>query len=189
MKYSVALILAACAPLLGQQEDIARQNLQSIASDLNLTAADLDGVYIAKRYQTAHNGVTHVIFRQRFHGCEVLNAEWVVNIDRDGGVLNAGGQLFPAPKSASVPELSRAQAAARSAVTAVNPEIAGAFVPQANFRLPRAANGVRFARGPLARDVEGAPVWFAVRGELRPAWNFLYCPFGQSSAVLGHGGR
>ncbi|MEO7651394.1 MAG: M36 family metallopeptidase, partial [Bryobacteraceae bacterium] len=173
MKFRATLLFALCAPLFGQPDTIARQCLQNNAADLNLSQADLDGVYISRQYQTVHNGVTHVIFRQRFQGVEVLNAEWLVNIDRDGNVLNAGGQLFPAPKSASAPAQGRAQAAARAAVKAVDPEVAREFVPQINFRAPRAVNGVRFARGPLARDIEGTPVWYAIDGKLLPAWNFF----------------
>src|SRR6266498_2149025 len=65
-------------------EDIALDHLRRLAPDLSLGAVDLDGVYTAKRYRTGHNGVTHIVLRQRFQDADVLNAEWVVNVDRDG---------------------------------------------------------------------------------------------------------
>src|SRR5262245_21111698 len=45
--------------------DIALDYVRGLAADLQLTAPDLAGVYVAKEYDTAHNGVHHVIFRQQ----------------------------------------------------------------------------------------------------------------------------
>lgn len=195
MRRHAILLLLTCLALWGQEaphhvlgtpgpmlkansnlpEDIARTHLQSLAApELGLSPADLDGVYIAKQYRSSNNGVTHVIFHQRFQGADVLNAEWVVNIDRDGHVLNAGGNLFPAPaKSAAVPARSRAGAAARAAVAAVNPSLQDRFAPFESSQPSRLRNGVRFAAGPLAMDVDGEPGWYSVRGSLRPAWSFF----------------
>ena len=154
-------------------DQIARTHLRSIANDLGLSAADLDAVYVAKQYRTSYNGVTHIVFRQRFQDAEVWNAEWVVNIDRDGRILNAGGNLFPAPaRGTTVPVRSRAAAAARTAVAKVNPALKDQFSPVESTGAPRMRNGIRFARGPLARDVEGAAVWYRSGDRLLPAWNF-----------------
>jgi hypothetical protein len=155
-------------------EEIARQHLRGVAKDLSLTDADLQGVYVAKQYRTDHNGVTHIVFRQRFGGGDVMNAEWVVNLDRDGRVLNAGGNLYPAPKPGRVlPARMRAFTAVRAAVAAVNEQLKDRFAPFESGEPPQKSSTIRFARGPLARDVEGAVVWFPHRGTLRPAWNFL----------------
>src|SRR5947207_6767419 len=61
----------------------------TVAAELSLTPADVAGMYIAKEYQTAHNGVTHLIYRQQFNGLDVYNAEWVVSIASDGSIVNA----------------------------------------------------------------------------------------------------
>ena len=81
-------------PAAGRPEDIARRFLESVASDLSLTPDDIAGVFLAKQYQTDHNGVTHMVFRQQFQGIEVWNAEWVTNLDRNGAVVSAGGTLY-----------------------------------------------------------------------------------------------
>ena len=151
-------------------ENIAREYLASLASDLSLTRKDLESVYVAKQYRTEHNGVTHVVFRQRFQGADVLNTEWVVNIDRDGRILNAGGRLAATPKEGAPPAMDRARAAVRTAVRVVNPEME--FAAFESDRAPRGRNKIRFAGGALPRDVEGAAVWYSVRGKLHPAWNF-----------------
>jgi hypothetical protein len=154
-------------------EDIAMAHLRGLATELSLSPSDLESIYIAKQYRSSNNGVTHVIFRQRFQNAEVWNAEWVVNIDRDGRVLNAGGNLYPAPRQgAFLPVRGRAAAAARAAVAAVNPSLRDRFAPLESNQPARRSHGVRFFAGPLARDVEGAPVWYYSRGKLRPAWNF-----------------
>ena len=105
-------LLGAAGPLTAADsappENIARRHLLSLASELSLGPADLDGVYIARQYRTEHNGVTHIVFRQRFQGADVLNAEWVENLDRDGRVLNVGGRLFTAPEGRSLAPMLRA---------------------------------------------------------------------------------
>src|SRR3982751_4654297 len=85
------------APDAGRSEDIARRFLASTAPELSLSPDDLSGVFLAKEYQTDHNGVTHMVFRQRFQGVEVWNAEWVTNLDRNGAVVSAGGTLYTNP--------------------------------------------------------------------------------------------
>ncbi len=155
-------------------EEIARQHLRSVAADLSLTVSDLDSLYVAKQYRTEHNGVTHIVFRQRFRGVDVLNAEWVANLDRDGRVLNAGGNLYPAPRpEKQLPVRARAFTAVRSAVAAVNPALKDRFAPFESSQPPSQPGGIRFTRGALARDVEGGMVWYAHRGDLRPAWSFF----------------
>ena len=100
--------LGRAEPLTGPSsapaENIARRHLGSLAADLGLSRNDLDAVYLTKQYRTEHNGVTHLVFRQRFLGADVLNAEWVVNVDADGRILNAGGTLVPAPGNRSMPD-------------------------------------------------------------------------------------
>ena len=92
---------------------IADSFLNRMAPEYGLSALDLAGAYVAKEYKTAHNGVTHFVNKQRFQDVDVYNAEWTVNIDRDGRVINAGGFLHPAPEPGVMP------AAFQSAMRAV----------------------------------------------------------------------
>src|SRR6185295_14815725 len=70
---------------------IARDYVASAASQMNISAQDLDSLFVAKQYITAHNGVTHLVYRQQFQGIDVFNSEWVTNIHRDGSIVSAGG--------------------------------------------------------------------------------------------------
>ncbi len=124
---------------------IALDFLQSTAAKaLDLGPADFAGTYVHKEFQTAHNGVAHFVYRQRFQGLEVYNAEFVINVDSAGRVLNAGGSLYnrptaPLPASPAAKMRGAARAAARN-------------------------EGSAAAQGEL--------VWYGVNGALRAAWAF-----------------
>lgn len=109
------------APSSRAASDIARDYLVSAANQLNLSTQDLDGLFLAKEYKTAHNGVTHLVYRQQFQGIEVFNAEWVTNIDRDGSIVSAGGTLYGAPPMITFPDATSSLRAVRAAVKDVNP--------------------------------------------------------------------
>ncbi|HEU0119158.1 MAG TPA: M36 family metallopeptidase [Bryobacteraceae bacterium] len=140
---------------------------REIAEAYTATLSDAPGIYLANEYKTAHNGVTHLVYRQRFQGLEIHGAEWRVNVDRDGRVINAGGQLFAAP-SAAPPNGARLQRAAQSAYSSVNRILAAeSGVARAGMTSRGAA---RFVAG--TAEVTGQAVWYPVRGVLQPAWNF-----------------
>ena len=152
--------------------DIATAYLQSIAADYRLTAADLRSLRVIKEYRTEHNGITHLVFKQQFQGIDIYNAEWTVNIDRDGQVLNAGGTLFHATgQSAAAPSLQSAHGALRAAVRAVNPELGATFYPL-ELDIKDRGKKTRFHRGGLGADVVGTAVWYVYNGSLQPAWAF-----------------
>ena len=152
--------------------DIAVAFLQSIAAEYSLTAADLQSLRVIKEYRTEHNGITHLVFKQQFQGIDIYNAEWTVNIDRDGQVLNAGGNLFHAAgQTATPPSLQSAHGALRAAVRAVNPELGATFYPL-ELSIKDRGTKTRFHRGGLGDEVIGTAVWYVYNGSLQPAWAF-----------------
>ena len=142
-------------PAAGRPEDIARRFLESTAADLSLSPDDIAGVFLAKQYQTDHNGVTHLVFRQQFQGIEVSNAEWVTNLDRNGAVVSAGGNLYANPTSPGQAATGSSLSAVRSAVKAVNPRLGAAFIPMQTARVTRRADEIVFAAGDFGSDIEG----------------------------------
>lgn len=154
-------------------ESAAKSALTRAAADLALTPTSTQGTYIAKQYKTAHNGITHFVYKQEFQGLEVWNTEWVVNIDASGQVVNSGGQLAPEPSPGLAPAgVREAVAGLTAALQYVNPDL-----PSGQIALNRKARDGRsysFSR-PVARaDSEsiGRPVWYLINGALRPAWVF-----------------
>ena len=147
--------------------------LKASAPQLQVDAPGISGVYLSNEYRTEHNGVTHLIYKQQFRGINVLNAEWTVNIDETGQVLNSGGVLFNAPaQDVSSPEISQVLKASRAAVRAVNPKLAVNLNPLTSLRRPEKAGAIRLTAVALPEDIEGEAVWYAVRGVVRPAWLF-----------------
>jgi hypothetical protein len=150
--------------------EIGRQFIEKIAADFGLSPQDLAGVYVVKEYQTAHNGVTHLIYAQQYRGLEVHNADYRVNIDRQGRVINAGGMLYGAPApEARVPDLTSSTRALHAAIAAVSPSAAESYMPFATAA-DEPTKTIRYHRGALGDEVAGRAVWFAVNGILRPAW-------------------
>ncbi len=152
-----------------QPRAIAQEFLSSRAAELGLSNAELGSAYVFREYTDAHNGVTHIVYRQQFQGIDVFNSAYVVNIDSDGRVLNAGGDLFAAP-TGNIPEPTSSLAAVRTAVRAVNPQAAKRFVPFQSSAAALRRGAVRFTQGELADDPEGRMGWYAVRGTVIPAW-------------------
>ena len=150
-------VVAAEAPLA-----VAERHLRTIT--------EADGAYVAKTYTTAHNGVTHFVFRQRFDGVDVINAVVKINVDRDGRVINSGGSLYKRPPGPA-PSVLDGSRALRAAVRDVNPSIDGSYLSGGS----KGDGYTRFARGGIGNEMEGRPVWFAVAGTVRPAWLF-YVP-------------
>ncbi len=166
-------ILGVSAPLTQASgrpaSDIARDFLRAAAPESGLTAADAASAVISRQYTDAHNGVTHIVYRQQFQGVDVYNSAFVVNLDAAGRVLNAGGDLFPAPDGAPLANLT-ALDAVRAAVRSVNPRAAARYVPFPSQAPARHKSALRFTAGDLPDDPEARPVWFGANGKVVPAW-------------------
>ena len=74
-------------------EQIARQHILANLEKWNLQSDDIADLYLADRYESRHNGVTHLYFHQRYKGIEIKNAILNLNIAKDGAVLHTGNRL------------------------------------------------------------------------------------------------
>mgnify|MGYP000045608829 CR=1 FL=1 len=153
------------APDRRPASDIARDFIRTSAG----SPAIADSLYIAKEYRTQHNGVTHIVYQQQYRGLDVFSGEWVVNLDAQGQVLNAGGKLYDPPAGdAQVPGLGSLDRAVRLSLETVDPSVDARTMTEV---APRSAVKRRYqfaAAGQAA--AEGQPVWYPVRGRLEPAW-------------------
>jgi hypothetical protein len=148
---------------------IAESYLHEAAPAFNAASLEL-----VKQYQTRHNGVTHFVYRPNFQGLDVFNAEWTVNIGRDGAVINAGGSRFAPPENGvAPPDESSSLRAVRSAAMAVSPRAGlGPAARQVAGSDPMRRKFAQFALPGFGNDIEGRPAWYVVNGALRPAWLF-----------------
>ncbi|MFO0504961.1 MAG: hypothetical protein ACK527_22550 [Acidobacteriota bacterium] len=104
-------------------------------------------LYLAREYRTGSNGVTHLAYRQRFQGLEVYQSEWVVNIDANGQVISAGGNLYPAPTGAT-PDFGQVIPAAQAASVAEATVARAGLTQQGHLRFSTTgATGEVTARG------------------------------------------
>jgi extracellular elastinolytic metalloproteinase len=90
--------VAAAAPVdvraqATNPREIAIRHLSDNARALGLTAEDLVGKVVSDEYRTAHNGITHVHFKQLLDGIEVANGTINVNVTADGSVLSVGNRF------------------------------------------------------------------------------------------------
>jgi hypothetical protein len=154
--------------LASDPADTAQAYLREHLKEIGIQPGALQTVYLHKRFRSAHNGVTHLTYRQSLHGAPAHNAEWVVNIDANGEIINTGGRLFDLPEPAA-PTVAGAMKAAVVAAEAVNKPAAAGYHP---FQTGEGFNGksVMFHRGAFAADLEADFVWYGFRDTLRPAW-------------------
>ncbi len=101
---------------LAQQRDPLAAANDYVKANLNkwqLSAEDVAGMTLSDRYQTAHNGVTHLYFIQRHAGIEVHTAIMGVHVKPDGQVGYAVHRFVPglsAKINATQPLLTSRQA-------------------------------------------------------------------------------
>jgi hypothetical protein len=154
----------------GAPRQTAMNYLRQLAPSYGLTEDDLATVYVAQEYRTTHNGVTHLLFRQKFDGIPVENAEWIANVDREGRLINVGGRLYPRPPAdLRLPDSGRSIAAVRAAAEAVNPHLAAGYSP---FAKSASARQVKYASDGFGADLDGRASWYAVNGKVYPVWRF-----------------
>ncbi len=159
-------------PAAGTPVEIAATLLQRISSNLGLSAEDAAGIYVAQQYRSDNNGVTHVLFRQRFENVDVYGSAYTINVSNDGSVLNAGGDLYRRPAGTGLTAPDSGAQALQTAVREINPSAQGAYlgVPASTGQ-----KLMRFSRGGLGDITEGKPVWYPLSNKLRSAWLF-YIP-------------
>lgn len=135
---------------------------------------EVDGLRVARRYRTDHNGVTHLTLQQEINGIEVFQADYSFHFDRFGSLITASGELIPAAARAvnfARPRLT-ANAALRRAADYADMELTG----EASIKTVaagRALNQKLSLPAKFGRDIEAKLVYFpALNDQLRLAWEF-----------------
>ncbi|GJM10242.1 MAG: peptidase M36 [Lysobacteraceae bacterium] len=86
-------VLAGTA--LETHTQLALDYIEDNAADLGLVQADLNEMRVRDAYQTRHNGVSHLVFRQYVNGIAVHGGDIQVNVDRNGEILNLHNGFVP----------------------------------------------------------------------------------------------
>lgn len=151
-------------------DTIGRAFLKQAAALYGVPADQIESAYLVRQFRTEHNGVTHLRYRQRFAGADVLHSDFVINIDREGRILNAGGALFsaPDPKESTASDTTLIPAI-RAAMNRADPSAPADFTP---IEIKGPGKIRRFHRQ-NSGDIDARPVWTPVDGKLKPAWQFV----------------
>ena len=64
--------------------NLAKAHIEAHLSEWNLAKADVNNIIISDRYQTQHNGVTHIYFQQRYQGIPIHNAITSIHVLPNG---------------------------------------------------------------------------------------------------------
>ena len=73
---------------------IAKDYIEAKRTDWNLTKADIAELKVDYAYQTDHNGLIHIYFKQQYRGIEIFNAVNTVNVLPNGKVLYAANRFY-----------------------------------------------------------------------------------------------
>jgi len=107
----IAAILAAMSPfawanqtpnlqqainqVTNQVTNQAKSHLAASLDEFNITDQDLAESELLSQYQTDHNGVSHLVFRQHVNGIEVYGGDIQINLDANGQVINTHNFFTP----------------------------------------------------------------------------------------------
>jgi uncharacterized repeat protein (TIGR01451 family) len=154
-----------------QAENAAKSYLGKQCKEWGLAPEDLAGAVLADEYQTAHNGVAHLFFRQTAEGIPVHPSEIQVHMDRNGRVLKVHNGFVAQAESRILrqPRSLDEEGAIRAAASAL-----GLPQPQA-LQASAGADGIRSWLAPGLSRQPLAPVlqyYASPDGALRLSWNF-----------------
>ena len=100
-------------PSGADSEAIVRGFLKENNDLYQLSGDEVDGLQVARRYRTDHNGLTHITLGQQAGGLEVFQADLTVHLNNRGAVIAASGELIAnavRKASASQPKMTAAEA-------------------------------------------------------------------------------
>jgi len=74
--------------------NLAKAHIEEHLSEWNLAKADVNNIIISDRYQTKHNGVTHIYFQQRYQGIPIHNALTGIHVLPNGQTRAVGHRFI-----------------------------------------------------------------------------------------------
>jgi uncharacterized protein (TIGR03437 family) len=167
------------APSNDDAEVIARRFLRNNQDLLRLDADDVAAMPVARRYQDAHNGLTHLTLQQELYGIEVFQADLSLHLAKTGEVVALSGEALP--DLANLANLREPKLPAIEALRLAAADAEAELKDQLKLKaLPRGAEQKQlFDRAiGFGQDVEAQLIYFPLSAtQLRLAWQFtLWMP-------------
>jgi len=171
--FSLLSILLSIAAVAQKQDPlgIALRYIEQQAGQWALTQEDITNKYLSDRYQTQHNGLTHLYFRQQYAGMDIIGATLGIHVDRDGQVAFATSTFVPdaaVRANATAPALSAFEAVRRAAG-----HLGIALTAPLEILDARGKTEIRLSDGGIARQPIRARLVYQLVDEtvLRLAWD------------------
>ena len=160
-------------------EKIARDFISHWQGLFRFTESDLENLKLKSRTTLPDLGATILLFEQQVEGVPVYKGEVMVNINRDGQVINVGGDNYPQLRVANSVSLTPAQAIVSAAKSLgfdgfVPEQLGSKKVPRTFGNLkPELIDAPRFSgAGVFSDDIVVTHVIFPMGEQGRHAYNF-----------------
>lgn len=162
--------------MLAQADAALREHLssQGFASSQDIEFEHTDN------YQTKHNGIQHIYYRQMLNGLPIVNAQGNLNIDENGEVFGIHARFFsePTTKQQSLTRQVSANEALNILATELN-------IPLVQSPLPIATANtnteLHYTGGSLSQDpIPVKSGYYAAHEQtasLRPVWDIVVRPY------------
>ena len=162
----------------------------TIAQNFLLAHPDLFGLDEAKladfpvesNYTTAHNGVTHIVFRQTHEGSPFFDNSIQVNVNRNGQVISVGGDYDPDPVYPVMEPTLTATEAVAIAASRLTPDVA--FTPVAVSGPTGVAREMVFEAGPFDENHVASLTLLSRRDGVHLAWWVTFIGAGSRYMVM-----
>ncbi|MCY2959676.1 MAG: M36 family metallopeptidase [Planctomycetota bacterium] len=174
VRSTLAFLSAPTVAGKADAEGIVRGFLDEYRGLFEVSPGELSTAEVTRDFETAHNGMRHLTWKQRHEGVKIAGCELRANLTERGEIVNLSSTLIPRPEEGFQPSPQRVSdfeavllAASSVGITITNaPNAAGA---PAGAERRREWVGSPDFRADDALTTEFT--WFPrTRGELRPAW-------------------
>jgi hypothetical protein len=174
VRSTIALLSAPTATGNADAAGIVREFLDEYRGLFEVSPRELDGAELARDFETAHNGMRHLTWKQRHDGVKIAGCELRANLTQRGELVNVSSTLLPRPDGGFQPSPEHLSDYEAVLLAAASVGIAITDAPQASG-LPEGVERRReWIGSPDFRSDEPLTTeftWFPrTRGELRPAW-------------------
>jgi extracellular elastinolytic metalloproteinase len=176
MRISILSLLLVCTStifIFAQKQsalDIALRYIEKHHDQWDLTPEDVSDLAVSDQYQSRHNGVTHLFFKQQYQNIPVFNALIGIHVSARGQVAYATSTFVPnlAEKINTTSIAVSAQEAVRLAADHLKLELMEPLqILDSRGKTEVTLNGAGIARAPIVARLVFQPLR---NGALRLAW-------------------
>ncbi len=174
VRSTLAFLSGPTATGKSDPEGVVRAFLDEYRGLFEVSPGELTTAELARDFETQHNGLRHLTWKQRHEGVKIAGCELRANITARGEIVNLSSTLIPRPEGGFVPSPQRVSDFEAVLLAASSVGITITSAPDASAEPEGAERRRAWVGSPDFRADEALTTeftWFPrTRGELRPAW-------------------